>query len=111
MNLDILALQNHMREVGLSGPKAVHYGGPDEVLLCSSGPHSHLAEYSILCGPSRRRVLVRQPKNMESVQAHSPLRGEISLHQEKKTFTAQVEEWKHGCCTILRPYLQKGWTS
>ena len=97
MSLDILALQNHLQEVGLLGPKAVHYGGPDEVLLCSSGPHSHLAEYSILCGPSRLRVLVRQPKNMESVQPHSPLQGEIFLHQEKKTFTAQVEEWKHGC--------------
>jgi anthranilate synthase/aminodeoxychorismate synthase-like glutamine amidotransferase len=108
MNLDILALQNHMREVGLSGPKAVHYGGPDEVLLCSSGPHSHLAEYSILCGPSRRRVLVRQPKNMESVQAHSPLRGEISLHQEKKTFTAQVEEWKHGCWYHSTSIFEKG---
>ena len=97
MSLGILALQSHLQEVGLLGPKAVHYGGPDEVLLCSSGPHSHLAEYSILCGPSRRRVLVRQPENMDSAQPHSPLHGEIFLHQEKKTFTAQVEEWKHGC--------------
>ncbi|MBT5025598.1 MAG: hypothetical protein HON05_02415 [Euryarchaeota archaeon] len=97
MSLGILALQSHLQEVGLLGPKAVHYGGPDEVLLCSSGPHSHLAEYSILCGPSRRRVLVRQPGNMDSAQPHSPLRGEIFLHQEKKSFTAQVEEWKHGC--------------
>ncbi|MCH1422526.1 MAG: chorismate-binding protein [Candidatus Poseidoniaceae archaeon] len=97
MSLEILALQSHLLEIGLLGAKAVHFGGPDEALLCSSGPPSHLAEHSILCGPSRRRVLIRQPEAMEAAQPHSPLRGEIYLHQNTSNFTAEVEEWKHGC--------------
>ena len=51
MSLELLGLQNHLRDEGLLGQNAVKYGGPDEILLCSSGPYSHLAQFSILCGP------------------------------------------------------------
>ncbi len=85
--------------MGLLGEKAVHFGGPDELLLYSGGPHTHLAQFSIICGPSRKRVLVRQP-NRNKIPAgkkHSPLSGEVVLVKEKSPFVAELEEWKHGC--------------
>ena len=99
MSQHFLSLHAHWRDIGLLGEKAVHYGGPDELLFYSGGPQSHLAQFSILCGPSRKRVLVRQPsqKTTPSAQQHSPLNGEVRLVKEKKPFVAQVEEWKHGC--------------
>ena len=99
MSQDLLSLNAHWRNIGLLGEKAVYYGGPDELLLYSGGPSTHLAQFSILCGPSRKRVLIKQPnrKNCPAGPKHSPLNGEIILLQEKSTFVAQVEEWKHGC--------------
>ncbi|MGY8698361.1 MAG: chorismate-binding protein [Candidatus Poseidoniales archaeon] len=99
MSQRFLSFHAHLREVGLLGEKAVHFGGPDDVLLYSGGPQSHLAQYSMLCGPSRKRVLVRQPsqRNISPAQRHSPLKGEVRLVKEKSPFVAQVEEWKHGC--------------
>ena len=99
MSQRFLSFHAHLRELGLLGDKAVHFGGPDEVLLYSGGPLSHLAQYSMLCGPSRKRVLVRQPsqRNVSPAQQHSPLKGEVRLVKEKTQFVAQVEEWKHGC--------------
>ena len=99
MSQHFLSLHAHWRDIGLLGEKAVHYGGPDELLFYSGGPQSHLAQFSILCGPSQKRVLVRQPsqKNTPSAQQHSPLNGEVRLVKEKQPFVAQVEEWKHGC--------------
>ena len=97
MSLELLGLQNHLRKEGLLGQQAVKYGGPDEILLCSSGPSSHLAQFSILCGPPRWRVKILQPKNTVAPSPHSPLNGEIKLDPNKQNFTAIVEEWKHGC--------------
>ena len=99
MSQDFLSLNAHWKKLGLLGENAVHFGGPDEVLLHSGGPHTHLAQYSILCGPSRKRVLVKQPKRKNNPvgKKHSPLSGEVILIQEKSPFVAQVEEWKHGC--------------
>ena len=99
MSQRFLSFHAHLREIGLFGEKAVHFGGPDEVLLYSGGPQSHLSQYSMLCGPSRKRVLVRQPShtNIPPAQQHSPLKGEVQLVKEKTPFVAQVEEWKHGC--------------
>lgn len=99
MSQDLLALNAHWRKMGLLGEKAVYFGGPDELLLYSGGPHTHLAQFSILCGPSRKRVLIKQPdrKNCPVGQKHSPLNGEVLVVQEKSAFVAQVEEWKHGC--------------
>ena len=97
MSLELLGLQNHLRDEGLLGQNAVKYGGPDEILLCSSGPCSHLAQFSILCGPPKWRVKIVQPKDIVIPNSHSPLNGEIQVNPNKKKFTAIVEEWKHGC--------------
>ncbi len=99
MSQRFLSLHAHWRDLGLLGEKAVHYGGPDELLFYSGGPQSHLARFSILCGPSRKRVVVRQPNqnNAPPAQKHSPLNGDVRLMKEKQPFVAQVEEWKHGC--------------
>ena len=97
MSLELLGLQNNLRKEGLLGQQAVKYGGPDEILLCSSGPSSHLAQFSILCGPPRWREKILQPKNTVAPTPHSPLNGEIKLNPNKQNFTAIVEEWKHGC--------------
>lgn len=99
MSQRFLSLQTHLRDIGLLGEKAVYFGAPDELLLHSGGPQSHLAQFSMLCGPSRKRVLVRQPnqRNVSPAEQHSPLKGEVRLMKEKLPFVAQVEEWKHGC--------------
>lgn len=99
MSLRLLSLQNHLRNVGLLGPKAVRFGAPDEIHLLSGGPATHLAQYSMLMGPARLRVLVRQPKRAThpAAEPHSPLKGEIVLIKNKEPFVAVVEEWKHGC--------------
>ena len=99
MSQRFLSFHAHLRDLGLIGEKAVHFGGPDELLLYSGGPQSHLAQFSMLCGPSRKRVLVRQPsqRKIPPAQQHSPLKGEVRLTKEKVTLIAQVEEWKHGC--------------
>jgi len=99
MSRRFLSFHAHLRDIGLLGEKAVYFGGPDELLFHSGGPQSHLAQFSILCGPSRKRVLVRQPNqtNVPPAQQHSPLKGEVRLMKEKLPFVAQVEEWKHGC--------------
>jgi len=99
MSQRFLSLHSHLRDIGLLGTKAVHFGGPDELLLYSGGPQSHLAQFSMLCGPSQKRVLVHQPspENHPPAQQHSPLKGELRLKKEKLPFIAQVEEWKHGC--------------
>ena len=48
MSQDLLSLNAHWRNIGLLGEKAVYYGGPDELLLYSGGPSTHLAQFSIL---------------------------------------------------------------
>ena len=81
MSQRFLSFHAHLREIGLLGEKAVHFGGPDDVLLYSGGPQSHLAQYSMLCGPSRKRVLVRQPSQSkyftcpttQSIERRSPI--------------------------------------
>ena len=99
MSENFLSLNAHWRKIGLIGEKAVHFGGPDELLFYSGGPSTHLAQFSILCGPSKKRVLIKQPsrKNIPAGEKNSPLNGEVLLIQEKTAFVAQVEEWKHGC--------------
>jgi len=99
MSRDFLSLNAHWKKIGLLGEKAVHFGGPGELLLYSGGPQTHLSQFSIICGPSRKRVLVRQP-NRNKIPAgkkHSPLSGEVVLVNEKSPFVAELEEWKHGC--------------
>ena len=91
-----LTLMHHLNDVGLIGPKAIKYGGPDELVLLSGGPASHLSRHSLLCGPSRRRLVVRQPK-IEAAPSHRPSKGEIHLANQTKQLVGHIEEWKHGC--------------
>jgi len=74
-------IRHHLIDLGLLGEKASLYGGPDEVMLVSAGPTSHLSQFSLLCGPSNRRVIVRQPSAevVKAAKKHSPLSGETQL--------------------------------
>ncbi|MED5290835.1 MAG: hypothetical protein VX778_01275, partial [Candidatus Thermoplasmatota archaeon] len=75
------AIRQGLIEDGLLGKNAGDYGSPDEVMLVSAGPVSHLSRFSLLCGPSKRRVIVRQPSREQIPVAspHSPLAGQIDL--------------------------------
>lgn len=63
-------------------------------MLLSSGPKSHLATFSLLCGPSTTRIIIRQPSNEVTppMPSHSPLNGEIRL-TESSTLTAELQHW------------------
>lgn len=86
----------HFGNVGLIGGKAIHYGAPDHMVMLSGGPASHLSRYSILCGPSKKRLVVRQP-DIPQAPAHQPSKGEIQLILQSTQLVGHVEEWKHGC--------------
>ncbi|RJU99432.1 MAG: hypothetical protein DWC04_00625 [Candidatus Poseidoniales archaeon] len=92
----LIPLLHHLNEVGLIGPNAFKFGGPDELLLVSGGPPSHLAKASMLCGPSRRRMVIRQPKIQPSA-LHSPSKGDVRLTSQTSQLVGHIEEWKHGC--------------
>ncbi|MEJ6562596.1 MAG: chorismate-binding protein [Euryarchaeota archaeon] len=91
-----LALMHHLEAAGLVGPSAIKYGGPDEVVLLSGGPASHLSTHSMFCGPSSRRFIVRQP-SIEPAPPHKPSKGETLLAQQSVQLVGRIEEWKHGC--------------
>ena len=63
-------------------------------MLLSSGPKSHLATFSLLCGPSTTRIIIRQPSRDTTppVTPHSPLSGEIRL-TESAQITAEFQQW------------------
>ena len=63
-------------------------------MLLSSGPKSHLATFSLLCGPSTTRIIIRQPSTITTpaMPPHSPLNGEIRL-AESSTLTAELQQW------------------
>lgn len=63
-------------------------------MLLSSGPKSHLATFSLLCGPSTTRIIIRQPSRETTppMPPHSPLSGEIKL-TESSTLTAELQQW------------------
>ena len=88
------SLRERLMRKGLLGTDAGNYGAPDELMLISSGPLSHLSQFSLLCGPSRRRVIVRQPSRdiLPVAHPHSPLSGETNLVQGAQ-FTFQRELW------------------
>ena len=91
------ALASILTEANLLGLGAVRFGAPDMLILNSGGPATHLAENSILCGPTNTRVVIRQPQNMLKGEANNALEGRIHILDEKPILTAEVEEWKHGC--------------
>ena len=63
-------------------------------MLLSSGPKSHLATFSLLCGPSTTRIIIRQPSRETTppMTPHSPLSGEIRL-TESEQITAEFQQW------------------
>ena len=92
MNLE--PIRHHLIELGLLGEKAAPYGGPDEVMLISAGPISHLSQFSLMCGPTSRRVIVRQPSTdvVHESKEHSPLSGETQL-VDSVPFLFEREVW------------------
>ena len=88
------AIRQGLIEDGLLGQNAENYGSPDELMLVSAGPVSHLSRFSLLCGPSKRRVIIRQPpkEQLPVARPHSPLAGEIDL-ATNLPFTFQREIW------------------
>lgn len=98
MSDQIIVLQHCLRANGLLGNSAFKFGSPDEVIFASGGPASHLSNASMICGPSKLRVIVRQPSAtlISPSENHSPLNGDIKLSNEKEPFTARFEQWQHG---------------
>ena len=98
MSDQIIALQHCLRTDGLLGNSAFKFGSPDEVVFASGGPSSHLSNASMICGPSKLRVTIRQPSAnlIAPKESHSPINGDIKLTSGKEPFTARFEEWQHG---------------
>ena len=67
-------------------------------MLVSGGPASHLANWSMLAAPPKKRAIIRQPSRLQmpAAEPHSPISGTIQLIEKKCELRAEVEEWKHG---------------
>ena len=98
MSVNMTEISTHLSQHKLLGEGAFQHGSPDKVLLVSGGPASHLANWSMLASPPKRRAIIRQPprSQMPAAEQHSPLSGTIRLTEEKCDLRAEVEEWKHG---------------
>ena len=92
------SIRHQLMESQLLGESANSFGSPDEMMLVSAGPTSHLSQFSILCGPSTTRIIVRQPSRgtLPPANPHSPLSGEIRL-EESSPFTFQRQNWDGTC--------------
>ena len=92
--ISLESARHHLIEHGLLGNQAGSFGSPDELMLVSAGPASYLSEFSLLCGPSSRIVIVRQPSrdDLPSAEKHSPLSGETRI-EEGIQFRFQREIW------------------
>jgi anthranilate synthase len=99
---DILQLKQLWEEHGWLGEKATRFGSPDCILLHSGGPATHLSTFSLLCGPSRIRAIVRQPENEFRPQPHPD--GQFSIQEIDSTIFLEIEEWKHGAWYHLRKH-------
>ena len=93
----VSALASVLINADLLGQGAIKYGAPDKIILNSGGPATDLAKNSILCGPTNTRIVVKQPKSESLDKPNNALEGKINLISKKPNFTAEVEEWKHGC--------------
>ena len=93
----INALASILLDGQLLGNEAIEFGSPDLIIMNSGGPATHLANNSILCGPSKTRIVIKQPSSLKPDRKYDALSGEIVIDYDKLNFTAEVEEWKHGC--------------
>ena len=93
----INALASILIDDQLIGNGAIEFGSPDLIIMNSGGPASHLANNSLLCGPSNTRIVIKQPSLLKTEQKYDALSGEIIIDYDKLNFTAEIEEWKHGC--------------
>ena len=93
----INALASILIDDQLLGNGAIEFGSPDLIIMNSGGPASHLANNSLLCGPSNTRIVIKQPSLRKTEQKYDALSGEIVIDYDKLNFTAEIEEWKHGC--------------
>ena len=93
----VSALASSLIESNLLGTGAIKYGSPDLVLFQSGGPASHLAQNSILCGPSNTRIVIKQLNDTNKGAGNNAMEGHIELLNERPVLTAEIEEWKHGC--------------
>ena len=98
MSQRVMGIVESLETNDLLGEAAFRYGAPDRVLLVSGGPVSHLARWSLVAAPARKRVIVRQPSRSELPAAapHHPLNGDVRLVDDRALLRADVEEWKHG---------------
>lgn len=96
MALDIGSVATALRHSGLIGNQALQYGSPDVQILLSGGPASHLAQTTIICGPSKRRIIVRQPDFSDYDRQFTRTESKVNLDYSSKYFSAEIEEWKHG---------------
>lgn len=96
MALDIGSVATALRHSGLIGHQALQYGSPDIQILLSGGPASHLAQTTIICGPSKRRIIVRQPDFSNHDKQFTQQESKVILDYSSKNFSAEIEEWKHG---------------
>ena len=98
MSQRVMGIVESLEANNLLGESAFRFGAPDRVLLVSGGPVSHLARWSLVAAPARKRVIVRQPSRSELPAAapHHPLNGDVRLVDDRALLRADVEEWKHG---------------
>ena len=96
MSMDVIRTVEGLRKQGHLGASAGAFGAPDEVLLLSTGPASHLAKHSMIVRPPRRRAVLRQPEGTTSNEAvKNPLKGEPEWSTEGM-LTATVQTWHSG---------------
>jgi len=68
---------------------------PDELLLLSGGPISDISRMSLIAGPPRTRVLLRQPDEVESPVQGSALEGSLNLSTPPH-LSLTIQKWSNG---------------
>jgi len=95
----MLALVEVLRSNRLLGA-GNQWGSSDELLQLSGGPHSPLAEFSLLMGPPEKRAVARQPKRemlpAGNPESGSPLAGKPELGPEPAPLRLEIEDWQGG---------------
>ncbi|MGB0617212.1 MAG: chorismate-binding protein [Candidatus Poseidoniaceae archaeon] len=94
--MDVIRTVEGLRQMGHLGATAGAFGAPDEVMLLSTGPASHLAKHSMIARPPRCRAVLRQPERLPASEAVSnPLEGEPAW-SAAGPLTATVQRWEGG---------------